>query len=214
VRNNFRSWPRLSYARCMKRIADIIGSLAVLTLFAPLFPVIALAIKITSPGPVFFKDKRQGLHGKEFNCLKFRTMVVGADRIQRRLRVASQVDGPQFKIQNDPRINAVGRFLRDTFIDEIPQFLNVLLGHMSVVGPRPSPESENTLCPSWRDARLSVRPGVTGLWQVCRTRRSGRDFQEWIYYDTKYVKDLSLRMDLGICWQTVRKLITNFLDQF
>jgi len=210
----FRSWKKLSYARCLKRIADVLASIIVLILFAPVIPFIALAIKLTSPGPVFYKDRRQGLHGKLFNCLKFRTMRTGADRIQEKLRVVSQVDGPQFKIENDPRISTVGRFLRDTYIDEVPQFFNVLLGQMSVVGPRPSPESENTLCPSWRDARLSVRPGITGLWQVRRTRQPMKDFQEWIYYDIEYVRNLSLRTDLWICWQTTKKLIGNFISQF
>jgi len=213
-RNDFRTWPKLSYAGCFKRIADCFAATVVLILFAPIIPFIAVAIKLSSLGPVFFKDKRQGLHGKFFNCLKFRTMITGADKIQDKLRVVSQVDGPQFKIQDDPRLSTVGRFLRDTYIDEIPQFINVLLGQMSVVGPRPSPESENTLCPSWRDARLSVRPGITGLWQVCRTRRLMQDFQEWIHYDTEYVKNISLRMDLRICWQTVKKLAGDFIRQF
>jgi lipopolysaccharide/colanic/teichoic acid biosynthesis glycosyltransferase len=210
----FRTWPRFSYAGCFKRIADCFAATVVLILFAPVIPFIAIATKLSSPGPVFFKDKRQGLHGKFFNCLKFRTMLIGADKIQDKLRVVSQVDGPQFKIQDDPRLSTVGRFLRDTYIDEIPQFINVLLGQMSAVGPRPSPESENTLCPSWRDARLSVRPGITGLWQVCRTRRPTQDFQEWIHYDTRYVKNLSLRMDLWICWQTAKKMFENFIRQF
>ena len=213
-RITFRTWPRFSYPRCFKRIADCFAAIIVLILFAPIIPFIALAIKLSSPGPVFFKDKRQGLHGKVFNCLKFRTMLVGADKIQDKLRVVSQVDGPQFKMRDDPRLNTVGRFLRDTYIDEIPQFINVLLGQMSVVGPRPSPESENTLCPSWRDARLSVRPGITGLWQVCRTRRPTQDFQEWIHYDTRYVKNLSLRMDLWICWKTAKKMFEDFIHQF
>jgi lipopolysaccharide/colanic/teichoic acid biosynthesis glycosyltransferase len=214
IKATFRTWPLFSYARAFKRIADIVSALIVLILFAPLTPLIALAIKLTSPGPAFFKDKRQGLHGKAFNCLKFRTMHVGAGEIQERLRVISHVDGPQFKIADDPRISTAGRFLRDTFLDEIPQFLNVLLGQMSVIGPRPSPESENTLCPWWRDARLSVRPGITGLWQVCRTRRPGKDFQEWIHYDTEYVRNLSLRMDLWIFWQTVKKIARDFVHQF
>ncbi len=212
--NTFRCWPIFSYAGSLKRIADFIVAIIVLILFAPIMPFIALAIKLSSPGPVFFKDKRQGKNGKEFYCLKFRTMVVGADKIQDKLRTISQVDGPQFKIDDDPRISAVGRFLRNTYIDEIPQFFNVLFGQMSVVGPRPSPESENTLCPFWRDARLSVRPGITGLWQVCRTRQPMKDFQEWIHYDIKYVKNLSLRMDLWICWQTAKKLVKNFISQF
>jgi len=210
----FRSWPRLSYARCFKRILDVLIASVVLLLFAPVMPFIALAIKLTSPGPVFYKDKRQGLHGKVFSCLKFRTMRTGASAIQEKLRVASQVDGPQFKIADDPRITPAGRFLRETYIDEIPQFINVLLGQMSVVGPRPSPESENTLCPSWRDARLSVRPGITGLWQVRRTRKPMQDFQEWIRYDTEYVRNLSFKLDMWICWQTFKKMLDNFISQF
>jgi lipopolysaccharide/colanic/teichoic acid biosynthesis glycosyltransferase len=212
--DNFRNWPRFSYAGCLKRFADIIAAIIVIILVAPVLAIVALVIKLTSRGPVFFKDTRQGLHGKEFNCLKFRTMLVGADKIQDKLRGISQVDGPQFKMTDDPRITAVGSFLRNTYIDEIPQFFNVLLGQMSVVGPRPSPESENTQCPSWRDARLSVRPGITGLWQICRTRQPMKDFQEWIYYDTKYVRNLSFKMDLWICWQTIKKLVMNFIRQF
>jgi len=210
----FRTWPRLSYARCFKRITDCVFAIIVLILFAPIIPFIALAIKLSSPGPIFFKDKRQGLHGKIFNCLKFRTMLVGADRIQDKLRVASEVDGPQFKMHEDPRLSTTGKFLRDTYIDEIPQFINVLLGQMSIIGPRPSPESENTLCPSWRDARLSVRPGITGLWQIRRTRKPMKDFQEWIYYDTTYVRNLSLKTDLWICWQTIKVLAEDFARQF
>jgi len=214
AKDAFRNWSRFSYAGCFKRIADIVAAVTVLILFAPVLPIIALVIKLTSRGPVFFKDTRQGLHGRAFSCLKFRTMVMGADKIQDKLRTISQVDGPQFKMADDPRLSAVGSFLRDTYIDEIPQFFNVLLGQMSVVGPRPSPESENTLCPSWRDARLSVRPGITGLWQVCRSRQPMKDFQEWIYYDIKYVRDPSLKMDLWISWKTVKKMVRNFAKQF
>jgi lipopolysaccharide/colanic/teichoic acid biosynthesis glycosyltransferase len=210
----FRTWPRFSYARCGKRIADVVAATIVLVLFAPVIPFIALAIKVNSKGPVFFRDKRQGLHGRLFNCIKFRTMRVGAADIQDKLRFVSEVDGPQFKMADDPRISAVGRFLRETYLDEIPQFFNVLLGQMSVVGPRPSPESENTLCPWWRDARLSVRPGISGLWQVYRTRKPFKDFQEWIYYDTKYVQELSPQLDLWICWRTLKKMVNNFIRQF
>ena len=210
----YRYWPWFSYAKLLKRFADIVTAVIVLVLFAPLIPFIALAIKVTSPGSVFYPDKRQGLHGKEFNCFKFRTMVTGADQIQEKLRFVSQVDGPQFKMVDDPRISVIGRFLRETYIDEIPQFLNVLLGQMSVVGPRPSPESENVSCPLWREARLSVRPGITGLWQISRTRQPMKDFQEWIRYDTEYVRNMSLKSDIWICWQTVKQLAGNFIDQF
>ena len=210
----FCRWPKFSYSQFLKRLADIVGAVLLMVLFAPIVPFIALALKINSPGPLFFKAKRQGLHGKEFYCIKFRTMVIGADKMQNQLRIINQMDGPQFKIDDDPRVSSVGRFLRDTFIDEIPQFFNVLLGQMSIVGPRPSPESENTLCPPWRDARLSVRPGVTGLWQTCRTRQPSQDFQEWIYYDIKYVKNLSLKLDLWICWETAKQMFRKFINQF
>jgi lipopolysaccharide/colanic/teichoic acid biosynthesis glycosyltransferase len=214
INSSFRCWSRFSYPGSLKRITDCFAAIIVLVLFVPIIPFIALAIKLTSPGPVFFKHKRQGRHGKTFNCLKFRTMKLGADKMQDKLRFISKVNGPQFKMDDDPRISAVGRFLRETYLDEIPQFINVLLGQMSVVGPRPSPESENTLCPFWRDARLSVRPGITGLWQICRTRQPMKDFQEWIHYDTEYVRNLSLRMDLWISWKTTKKLFDNFISQF
>jgi lipopolysaccharide/colanic/teichoic acid biosynthesis glycosyltransferase len=212
--SRYRIWPRFSYVRCIKRIADIITAAIVLVVFAPVLPFIAIAVKLGSQGPVFFKDMRQGLHGKPFACLKFRTMLVGADAMQEKLRALNEADGPQFVISDDPRLNRVGRFLRETYIDEIPQFLSILLGHMSVVGPRPSPESENVLCPFWRDARLSVRPGLTGLWQVCRTRQPMKDFQEWIHYDIEYVRNLSVGLDLWICWLTAKKMFLNFVRQF
>jgi len=210
----FRTWSSLSYVRFLKRIGDIAIAAVILALFLPAFPIIALIIKLSSAGPVFYKAGRQGLHGKDFNCLKFRSMIVAADTMQEKLRVVNQVDGPQFKMEHDPRINMVGNFLRNTYIDEIPQFLNVLMGQMSIVGPRPSPEEENSLCPYWRDARLSVRPGITGLWQICRTREESKDFQEWVQYDTEYVRKLSLKLDLWICFKTATKLINNFIDQF
>jgi lipopolysaccharide/colanic/teichoic acid biosynthesis glycosyltransferase len=212
--NIFRVWPKWSYPGVIKRVADVIFALIILILFAPFFPIIAIAIKINSPGPVFYGARRQGRYGKEFSCLKFRSMMTAAESMQEKLRIINQVDGPQFKMEDDPRITIVGRFLRETFIDEIPQFINVLAGQMSVVGPRPSPESENMLCPAWREARLSVRPGITGMWQVCRTRQPGMDFQEWIHYDTEYIKNLTLRMDLRICWLTTCKFATSFIDQF
>ncbi len=213
-RSPFRTWPFFSYPVLGKRIFDLFTAGVVLLLFLPFLLLIALVVKLTSRGPVFYAARRQGLHGKEFDCLKFRTMMVQAEAIQEKLRIANQVDGPQFKIEDDPRITRIGKFLRDTSIDEIPQFFNVLMGQMSVVGPRPSPESENETCPYWRDARLSVRPGITGLWQVMRTRQVSMDFQEWIYYDTNYVRRISFGLDLLICLKTARKLINSFLDQF
>ncbi|MCF7972709.1 MAG: sugar transferase [Phycisphaerae bacterium] len=212
--SRFLQWSNWAYINTLKRAVDIGIASIVLILFLPIFPVIALAIKINSPGPLFYRARRQGLYGVEFDCLKFRTMKVGADQLQDRLRIINEVDGPQFKMADDPRISAVGRFLRETYLDEIPQFINVLKGEMSVVGPRPSPKSENTQCPRWRDARLSVRPGVTGLWQLLRTREPLRDFQEWIHYDMDYVRRVSSRLDLWICWKTFLQMLGKFVEQF
>jgi lipopolysaccharide/colanic/teichoic acid biosynthesis glycosyltransferase len=113
------------------------------------------------------------------------------------------VDGPQFHVENDQRLTRVGKFLRKTNLDEVPQFWNVLWGHMSLVGPRPSPDDENQLCPAWREARLSVRPGLTGMWQLRRTDRATGDFHQWIQYDTQYVREVSLRTDLKLLWETM-----------
>jgi lipopolysaccharide/colanic/teichoic acid biosynthesis glycosyltransferase len=210
----YRLWPWYSYTRTLKRMMDILASLLILALFLPLFPIVALAIKLNSPGPIFYRARRQGLHGREFGCLKFRSMITTAESLQEKLRFINQVDGPQFKMENDPRVSTIGRFLRATNLDEIPQFLNVLLGQMSIVGPRPSPDAENTLCPYWRYARLSVKPGITGLWQLMRTRIPARDFQEWVYYDTEYVRKVSFHYDLWIACKTAQKLMLNFFDQF
>jgi lipopolysaccharide/colanic/teichoic acid biosynthesis glycosyltransferase len=209
----FRLWPILSYARLIKRIGDIVAALIAIVLFLPLVPIITLAVKLSSPGSIFYKARRQGRYGKDFHCLKFRTMKLGADQIQEKLRMISEVDGPQFKIVDDPRITPVGRFLRDTYLDEIPQFYNVLLGQMSIVGPRPSPRSENIRCPLWRDARLSVRPGITGLWQINRTREPMQDFQEWIQYDTEYTRRLSFRLDIQICYRTFLQMLGKFAEK-
>lgn len=212
--NNFRTWPFFSYARLGKRLCDLIFTLMVLPIFSIIGIFIAAAIKITSPGPVFFKHKRQGLHGKPFSCLKFRTMITDADSIQEKLGFKNQVDGPQFMIKDDPRVTIIGAFLRQTHLDEIPQFINLLLGQMSLIGPRPSPAKENSICSYWRDARLSVKPGITGAWQIFRTRNPGQDFQEWIYYDTKYVKNLSFFQDFQIFFKTFIKLTVNFFEHF
>ena len=110
-----------------------------------------------------------------------------------------------------PRLLGVGKFIRKTYVDELPQFFNVLLGQMSIVGPRPSPHRENQYCPPWREARLSVRPGITGLWQVRRTRRRGMDFQEWIKYDIEYVENMSWRLDLAIIWETICVVVRGVL---
>ena len=192
-----------SAARISKRLMDLALAGLGLALTLPLYPLIMAAIWIEDGRPFFFVHWRETLGGREFPCIKFRSMKNNAEQIKQRLLADNQADGPQFFMDNDPRLTRVGRFLRNVQLDEIPQFLNVLLGHMSVVGPRPSPYSENQFCPPWREARLSVRPGLTGLWQVCRTRSRGLDFQEWIRYDIEYVENLSPRLDAWIVWRTL-----------
>ncbi len=191
----------------IKRVIDMVVSLCVLIVFSPLLAIVALIIKLDSKGPLFFMHYREGKGGKEFPCIKFRTMGKDAHAQQKELYAQSELDGPQFKMDHDPRVTRVGAFLRATNIDELPQFINVLLGQMSIIGPRPSPFRENQVCVPWRRARLSVNPGITGLWQVCRSiDRSEGDFHEWIFYDTIYVKRFSLWLDVKIFVATVLTL--------
>lgn len=189
--------------RPLKRPFDILFSLIVLAFTLPLYPFIALAVYLEDGWPVFFSHRRETIGGRSFGCIKFRSMRRDADMIKSRLAASNRADGPQFFIPDDPRLTRVGKILRDFQLDELPQFINVLKGDMSVVGPRPSPFTENQFCPAWREARLSVRPGVTGLWQIRRTRAEGTDFQEWIKYDIEYVERESFLLDFFIIWKTV-----------
>ncbi len=193
--------------RLGKRAFDIAFSLAAIIGTAWLYPIVALAIMIEDGRPIFFAHRRQTTRGREFPCWKFRTMCKNADKMKLELQRENVCDGPQFFMENDPRVLRVGRILRKLQIDEFPQFWNVLVGHMSVVGPRPSPDNENQFCPAWREARLSVRPGVTGLWQVRRTREPQTDFQEWIRYDLEYVQRQSWRLDLWVICLTIKNLL-------
>jgi lipopolysaccharide/colanic/teichoic acid biosynthesis glycosyltransferase len=190
----------------LKRALDITVAAFSLAILTPLFVLVAVVIWLESKGPIFYGDKREGLRGRAFGCLKFRTMYTGAHLAQRDLNALDQTDGPHFKVERDPRVTRVGRFLRATNLDEIPQLLNVLLGQMSLVGPRPSPFRENQICIPWREARLSVRPGVTGFWQVCRHDRAAGDFHQWIEYDLLYVQYLSFWLDVKILAATVLTL--------
>jgi lipopolysaccharide/colanic/teichoic acid biosynthesis glycosyltransferase len=191
----------------LKRLFDFAFALVALVITLPICLAVALLIKLYDRGPIFFIHSREGRHARPFGCIKFRTMVRNAEAIKQQLRATNQVDGPQFKMANDPRITPIGRFLRKSNIDELPQLLNVLRGDMSIVGPRPSPFDENQLCPAWREARLSVKPGITGLWQISRSRHRGAaDFQEWIFFDTQYVERRSLWLDLRILLLTIKEL--------
>jgi lipopolysaccharide/colanic/teichoic acid biosynthesis glycosyltransferase len=192
-----------SFSRVSKRAFDIVMSLVGLAFTVPFYPLIFLAIMLEDGRPFFFGHRRETCGGREFPCLKFRSMRKDAEAIKKGLKSTNLSDGPHFFMERDPRLTRVGWFLRATNIDELPQLFNVLLGQMSIVGPRPSPYSENQFCPAWREARLSMRPGITGLWQVRRTRQSGLDFQEWIKYDIEYIENAGWRMDLLILWQTI-----------
>jgi lipopolysaccharide/colanic/teichoic acid biosynthesis glycosyltransferase len=190
----------------LKGALDLTAAVLGLLLLSPLFFLIAALIRLESKGAVFFRDWREGKGGRVFECLKFRTMFLGAAAQQRELAARNQVDGPQFKIDSDPRVTRLGRLLRATNLDELPQLINVLFGDMSLVGPRPSPFRENQLCIPWRHGRLSVRPGITGLWQICRNHREAGDFHQWIHYDLLYVRHRSFAVDLKIVLFTLLSL--------
>lgn len=195
------AWRRRLF-RAIKRGTDAAVAACGLVLLSPLLLAVAALVKLTSRGPIFFGHDREGRGGRVFRCWKFRTMVERAHAQQRALYQGNNVDGPQFKMARDPRVTWLGRILRATNIDELPQLYNVLRGDMSLIGPRPSPFRENQICMPWREARLSVRPGITGLWQVCRNCRSVGDFHQWIYYDILYVQHQSLALDLRILLAT------------
>ena len=182
----------------------ILSSIGIVLLL-PIFLLIAIVIKIESRGPVFYLQKRYGKDGKWSNMIKFRTMHANAEQLKKNLIHLKEVDGPMFKISNDPRITKLGRILRSTSIDELPQLFNVFKGEMSLVGPRPLITDEMKFSPTWRDIRLSVKPGMTGLWQV--EARSSHSFQDWIKYDVDYVKNRSLWLDIKILLQTMKVVL-------
>jgi exopolysaccharide biosynthesis polyprenyl glycosylphosphotransferase len=199
----FRVTPDLSWALLVKEVIDRAGAFLGLFLLSPLLLLIAAVIKLTSPGPVIFRQQRAGRHGRPFTMYKFRSMRTGAETEQEDLRAFNQMKGPVFKIEKDPRITPFGAWLRRTSLDEFPQLFNVLLGHMSLVGPRPLPvyEVDNFELTAHR-RRLSMKPGLTCLWQVSG-RNAVRDFEDWVKLDVQYIDNWSLGLDLGILLRTV-----------
>lgn len=190
--------PVRSTVSFLKRFLDLVVATLGLIVALPVMCVAALVSWLESGGPLFYGDPREGLNGRVFRCWKFRTMFVGAHAAQLDFKAIDKTDGPHFKIDHDPRVTRVGRVLRALNVDELPQLFNVLLGEMSLVGPRPSPFRENQVCVPWREARLSVQPGITGMWQVCRHNREDGDFHQWIEYDLLYVQHMSFWLDLKI----------------
>ncbi len=185
----------------LKRLTDIFFSAVALILLAPVMFCIVMLIKITSPGPVLFIQQRVGLRGREFPCLKFRTMVVNAEELKAKLMHLNEMSGPVFKIHNDPRVTSIGKLLRKTSLDELPQLWNVLMGHMSLVGPRPPLPSEVAQYEPWHRRRLSVRPGLTCLWQI--SGRNHVDFDQWMELDLRYIDNWSYIKDWWIILKTI-----------
>ncbi|MGE0606921.1 MAG: sugar transferase [Pirellulales bacterium] len=188
-----------------KRSLDVVGAGTAIVALSPLLALAALSIKLTSRGPVFFAQQRAGLGGRPFTMYKLRTMVVDAETRKEELRARSEQDGPAFKLKDDPRITTIGRWLRKTSIDELPQFWNILRGEMSLVGPRPLPLDESNRCRGWHRRRLEVTPGLTCIWQV--RGRSQVTFVEWMRMDLRYVRSRGLWHDLKLIALTVPAVV-------
>jgi lipopolysaccharide/colanic/teichoic acid biosynthesis glycosyltransferase len=186
----------------LKRLLDLAGAALLLLWISPVFIAVALAIRMTSGGPVLFVQERLGINKRKFRLYKFRTMVVQAEQLQGSLLSLNEVEGPVFKIRNDPRITRLGKFLRRTSIDELPQLLNVLKGDMSLVGPRPLPTRDyEGFSDDGHRRRFSVRPGLTCLWQV--SGRNDIPFERWMQMDMQYIDSWSLGLDFKILAKTV-----------
>lgn len=202
----FSSTPAVSWARLVKSLADRLCALVLLLLSSPLWLIVAIGIKISDPkGPVFFRQQRSGLYGRPFNMWKFRSMYSGADKQLDRIKkeYGNDVDGPIFKLENDPRIFPFGQFIRKTSLDELPQLLNILLGDMSIVGPRPLPTYETAQFPEISDRRrLSVKPGLTCYWQI-EDRSNAKSFDVMREKDLKYIDNWSLWLDVKLFFRTI-----------
>ena len=183
-----------------KRAIDILGSTVGLVLLSPILLIVAIAIKIESKGPVIFSQQRIGLKGEEFKMYKLRSMVEDAEELKKDLMKDNEMSGPMFKMKDDPRVTRVGRFIRKTSIDELPQLINVLKGDMSLVGPRPSLPKEVKKFKPWMKKRLDVKPGLTCFWQV--SGRNSIDFEDWMKLDIKYVEERSFWVDIKLIFKT------------
>lgn len=189
-----------------KRMFDIISSGVALWVLAPLLLTVAALVKLTSKGPILFRQTRVGLHGRPFKMLKFRTMVENAEELKAKLAAQNEMDGPVFKMKKDPRITSIGRVLRKFSIDELPQLINVLRGDMSVVGPRPPVPNEVAKYEPWQRRRLSVRPGLTCIWQV--SGRNEISFEQWMYMDLQYIDTWSFSKDITLILKTFPVVLT------
>lgn len=189
----------------LKRVFDFTVALIVLIILSPVMLIIALLVKFTSPGPIFFYQERVGKWGKSFDCFKFRSMYIDAEERKKELMKQNEADGPVFKMKNDPRITPIGRFIRKTSIDELPQLYNVLRGDMSLVGPRPAVPQEVDEYDFAALGRLNAVPGITGLQQV--SGRSDLDFKRWVELDLQYIEEQSLLTDIKILLKTIPAVV-------
>lgn len=201
----FRNTPDNYLALKFKVVFDFTISILALLVLSPVIIAISILIK-QDGGPIFFLQKRTGLNGRIFSCYKFRTMVVDAESLQQSLMTQNEQEGPVFKIKNDPRVTKIGWFLRKTSLDELPQFFNVLRGEMSVVGPRPPIPSEVKQYERWQNRRLSMKPGITCIWQV--SGRNNIPFNQWMKMDMQYIDTWSLKLDFIIVLKTIRVIFT------
>src|SRR5262249_49425871 len=189
-----------------KRALDVVAAILGLVLLAPVILVLAAIVRLTSRGPVFYRSTRIGRGGRPFTFYKLRSMVKDADLKRKHLSHLNEADGPVFKTARDPRITPIGRFMRSTSLDEVPQFWNVLLGDMSLVGPRPPIPEEVAMYEPWQLRRLDVRPGLTCLWQI--SGRSSSGFQEWMRLDVEYIRHRSFAMDVKILLRTIPAVLS------
>lgn len=185
----------------IKRMIDCIGALCGILILSPVMIIVAIWIKLDSKGPVFFAQNRVGQDGKGFKMYKFRSMCTDAELLLDKLKEKNEMSGPMFKIKEDPRVTKVGRFIRNTSIDELPQLFNILKGEMSIVGPRPSLPKEVAQFTSFQKQRLIAKPGLTCYWQV--RGRSDVNFEEWMEMDVEYLRDRSTFVDIGLIFKTV-----------
>jgi len=195
-----------TYRRVLKRPFDIIASLIGFALLSPVLLAISMAVKLDSRGPILFRQIRVGKDGREFWFYKFRSMVVDAEEQKQKLMHLNELEGPVFKISNDPRITKVGTFLRRTSLDELPQLINVLRGDMSLVGPRPPLPNEVEKYEAWQREKLSVVPGITCLWQISGRNHIG--FTEWMRLDIEYIRRQSLGLDVKILTRTLPAVLS------
>jgi exopolysaccharide biosynthesis polyprenyl glycosylphosphotransferase len=204
----FINTPNNSLRWIWKSISDFAIAAFLLFCLSPVFLLVALIIRLTSKGPAIFKQRRVGLHGRQFYIYKFRTMVTNAEELKAKLMAQNESDGPTFKIKKDPRITPIGGFLRKTSIDELPQLFNVLRGEMSLIGPRPPLASEVAEYEDWQLRRLSVKPGITCTWQIIPDRNNVV-FEKWMKLDIEYIEKWSLKEDFLLFFKTIKSVIIN-----